>query len=161
MSNDFNINPNFKMGNFENSIQDFNKVFSSSLNQTNKAFENNTMEFEKIFNSMAQSQQMQPLQADAQFYVGMDAINSQKIENLSPSAKMAKDIGEGFSSSIKQLSAVEKQAEHDFETFASGGDISVHDVMISAQKSNLAMQMAIQLRNQMLNAYNEFKGMQV
>ena len=41
MAGDFNINPNFKMGNFENSIQDFNKVFSSSLNQTNKAFENN------------------------------------------------------------------------------------------------------------------------
>ena len=161
MAGDFNINPNFKMVNFENSIQDFNKVFSNSLNETNKAFENNSAEFEKIFNSMSQTQQMQALQADAQYYVGMDSINAQKIENLSPTAKMAQDIGSGFSNSIKQLSSVEKQAEHDFETFASGGDISVHDVMISAQKSNLAMQMAIQLRNQMLNAYNEFKGMQI
>ena len=40
MAGDFNINPNFKMGNFENSIQDFNKVFSNSLNETNKVVEN-------------------------------------------------------------------------------------------------------------------------
>ena len=55
----------------------------------------------------------------------------------------------------------EKEAETAFETFASGGDISVHEVMIASQKSGLAMQMAIQLRNQMLNAYNEFKGMSI
>ena len=48
-----------------------------------------------------------------------------------------------------------------FETFATGGDISVHEVMIASQKSGLAMQMAIQLRNQMINAYNEFKNMSV
>ena len=68
---------------------------------------------------------------------------------------------DSFSEGIKNLSNVEKDAEHAFETFASGGDISVHDVMIASQKSNLAMQMAIQLRNQMLNAYNEFKNMSV
>ena len=55
----------------------------------------------------------------------------------------------------------QRQSEKDIETFASGGDISVHQVMISAQKSALAMQMAIQLRNQMLNAYNEFKNMNI
>ena len=47
------------------------------------------------------------------------------------------------------------------ETFAAGGDISVHEVMIATQKSTLAMQMAIQLRNQMINAYTEFKNLRV
>ena len=155
----FEINPNFQMGNFTNSIDKYNEVFSNSLNETNNAFENGN-EFDKIFASMSQNQP-QPLQAGAQYYVGMDSINAQKIENLSPTAKMAQDIGKGFSDGIKNLSGIEKQAERDFETFASGGDISVHDVMISAQKSNLAMQMAIQLRNQMLNAYNEFNNMSV
>ena len=59
------------------------------------------------------------------------------------------------------LNTVQKQAETDFETFASGGDISVHDVMISAQKSSLSMQMAIQLRNRVLNAYNELKSISI
>ena len=60
---------------------------------------------------------------------------------------------------INELNAINKQSEDDLETFASGGDISVHDVMISAEKSSLAMGMAIQLRNQAVNAYNEFKNM--
>lgn len=157
MGSNFSINPNFQ-NNFDNSIQDFNKVFSTSLEQSDKSISQQS-DFDKIFNSISSSKQM-PIQGGAEYFVGMDSINAQKIENISDTAKMANDIGSGFSNGLKSLNSVEKQAEHDFETFASGGDISIHDVMISSQKSSLAMQMAIQLRNQMLSAYNEFKSMQ-
>ncbi len=161
MSSNFNINTNFQMGNFDNSINEFNKAFSNSINNTNKALENGG-NFNEIFNSIGQNnEQMAPMQLGAQYFSGVDAINSQKVENLSPTAQVAKDIGSGFSNSLNELSGIEKKAEQDFETFASGGDISVHEVMISAQKSNLAMQMAIQLRSQLLNAYNEFKNMSI
>lgn len=157
MGSNFSINPNFQ-NNFDNSIQDFNKVFSTSLEQSDKSISQQS-DFDKIFNSISSSKQM-PIQGGAEYFVGMDSINAQKIENISDTAKMANDIGSGFSNGLKSLNSVEKQAEQDFETFASGGDISIHDVMISSQKSSLAMQMAIQLRNQMLSAYNEFKSMQ-
>lgn len=159
MADNFSINPNFKMGQFENSISDYNKVFSDSLNQANNNIGQN-QSFDEIFNSF-NSNQIQPIQGGAQMYVGMDSINASKIENLSDTAKMANDIGKGFSSGLSQVSNLEKEAENAFETFASGGDINVHDVMIATQKSHLAMQMAIQLRNQMLNAYNEFKNMSI
>ena len=162
MTNSFNINTSFNNIGFDNSIDEFNKVFSNGINQSNSAFENG-QNFSDIFNSMTtnQTSMMNPVQLGAQYNIGLDTINAQKIENLSPSAKVAKDIGQGFSKSLNELSSIEKKAEQDFETFAAGGDISVHDVMISSQKSNLAMQMAIQLRNQMLNAYNEFKNMSI
>ena len=89
----------------------------------------------------------------------MDSISAQKVENLSPVAQMTKDIQTSFSNSLNNLNATAKEAEHAVETFASGGDISIHDVMIASQKSSLAMQMAVQLRSQLLNAYNEFKNM--
>ena len=44
------------------------------------------------------------------------------------------------------------------ETFAAGGDISVHDVMIASQKANLTMQMALQMRNRLVTAYNELRN---
>ncbi len=161
MSSNFNINTNFQLNNFDNSINEFNKAFSNSVNNANKALENGA-NFDEIFNSIGQNnEQMAPMQLGAQYFYGVDAINSQKVENLSPTAQVAKDIGSGFSNSLNELSGIEKKAEQDFETFASGGDISVHEVMISAQKSNLAMQMAIQLRSQLLNAYNEFKNMSI
>ncbi|MBQ9150474.1 flagellar hook-basal body complex protein FliE [bacterium] len=159
MAENFSINPNFNMGQFDNSINNYNKVFSNSLNQANSALDG-AQSFDEIFNSISNNQ-AKPLQAGTQMNVGMDSIAASKIENLSPSAKMASDIGKGFSNGLNQLNAIEKEAETAFETFASGGDISVHEVMIASQKSGLAMQMAIQLRNQMLNAYNEFKGMSI
>lgn len=159
MGSNFSINPNFNMNGFNNSINDFNRVFSNSLNGNENNL-NNASNFSEIFNSM--SHNMTPIQAGTQINDFNNTIGSvEKTKNISPVEKMAKDIGSGFSKGINDLNAVDKQAEVDFETFASGGDISVHEVMISAQKSSLAMQMAIQLRNQMLNAYNEFKSMQI
>lgn len=160
MTSGFNINPNFKTGQFENSISEYNKVFSNSLNQAQENL-NGAQSFDEIFKSMDNQIQTQPLQAGAQYFVGADTINMQKIENLSPTAKMAQDIGAGFKNGLSELSNLNKEAEDAFETFAAGGDISVADVMIASEKSSLAMQMAIQLRNQMINAYNEFKNMSI
>ena len=159
MGSNFSINPNFNMDGFDNSINEFNKAFSGSITGADKNLES-ASNFSDIFNSM--NKNMPPIQAGAQINDFGTVNNSiEKNQNISPVEKVAKDIGSGFSKGISDLNAVDKQAEVDFETFASGGDISVHEVMISAQKSSLAMQMAIQLRNQMLNAYNEFKSMQI
>ena len=157
MSQNFNINPNFNNfkidNNFNQFLNDFNKV---NLNPNGSQ-----SDFEKVFNSI-NTNSAQPVQAGIQYnnYIGIDAINAQKIE-MSDTAKMAHDFGKSLSDSLNGLNDIQRQAESDMETFASGGDISVHDVMISAQKSSLAMQMAIQLRNQVINAYNEFKNMSI
>lgn len=140
----FDINTNFNpINNFEkfnNSIKDFNKSFMEGKNELNTdktaSFEN----FSDVLNSVNKNE---------------------KPKDISPSQKVALDIQNGFKSGITELNASQRKAEDDFETFASGGDISIHEVMISAEKSSLTMQMAIQLRNQMLNAYNEFKNMQI
>lgn len=160
MAENFNINPNFNINQFENSINDYNKIFSNSLDNAGKNIQTG-QSFNDIFNSVGNNNQIAPIKGSAEFMVGMDSIAAQKIENLSPTAKMAQDIGKGFANGLNQVNAMGKQAEEAFETFAAGGDISVHEVMIASQKSGLAMQMAIQLRNQMLNAYNEFKNMSI
>ena len=153
---DFDINPNIQMGDFNNSINEFNKIFNDSINDTNKAFSNMDKSFQEVFNSMSQTK---PIEAGVQYQqIGIDSINAQKIENLSPAGQMLSDIGNGVKNSIYELNNVQRDAEKKAEIFAAGGDISIHDVMISAQKSTLAMQMAIQLRNQIMSAYNDLKG---
>ena len=52
-------------------------------------------------------------------------------------------------------------AERAEEILASGGDISAHEVIIAAEKSNLSLQMAVQIRNRLLNAYTEINSMQI
>lgn len=154
MAESFNINTNIKLNQFNNSIDNFNKNFSTQFDPSGASFD-------EVFNSFNEVQIKNPLQANAQMNIGIDSINAAKIENLSPTAKMANDIKKGFQNGLNEVNSLDKEAQNAFETFASGGDISVHEVMIASQKSGLAMQMAIQLRNQMINAYNEFKNMSV
>ena len=45
------------------------------------------------------------------------------------------------------------------EAFARGEDVSVHDLMIAAEKSTLSMQLAMQIRNRVISAYNDVKNM--
>lgn len=149
-----------------NSISNFNKIFSQNMNNFDNAVkggEGDFGEFGAVFDEVQKkgSKSSHKISGSVQMSVGADAINSQKVENLSDSARMARDIGSAFSNSINSLNSTQKQAEHAVETLASGGDISVHDVMIASQKSGLAMQMSIQMRNQMINAYNEFKNIRI
>ncbi len=155
MNNGFNINPNFRLDGFEKTFRQFNKDFSPEFSKTSSE-----EDFSQIFNSISDTSS-QPLKGHSEMFIGLDSINAQKVQNISPTAKMAQDIQNGLSNGLNELNTTVRKAESDFETFSAGGDISVHDVMISAEKSSLAMQMAIQLRNQMLNAYNEFKNMQI
>ena len=156
---------NFEINTNISSIDNFNKSFDKSIKNFDKQIDD-ASDFNEVFNSLTSSEpkntkEPQKLKGSVEMFLGADAINAQKIENLSETALMARDIGQGFSNGISNLSATQKTAEDAMETFAAGGDISVHEVMIASQKSTLAMQMAIQLRNQMINAYSEFKNLRV
>ena len=155
---------NFQINTNINTIDNFNANFDKSVKNFNEKIEE-ASDFNEIFNSLTSNvpentKEPQKLKGSVEF-LGADAINAQKVENLSETALMARDIGKGISGGISNLSATQKAAEDAMETFAAGGDISVHEVMIASQKSTLAMQMAIQLRNQAVNAYNEFKNLRV
>ena len=75
MSENFSINPNFNMGQFENSINAYNKVFSNSLNQANNNIQG-TQSFDEIFNSMSASKNISPIQGNAQYFADMNNIGA-------------------------------------------------------------------------------------
>lgn len=141
-----------------NSINDYNKVFQEDMNRVNADIQGQN-DFNEIFNNINDQLENQTINAGIAMNVGADAINAQKVENLSDSARMMNTFGNSISGAINSLNETQKEAENAVETLASGGDISIHDVMIASKKSGIAMQMAIQLRNQALNIYNEFKNM--
>ena len=146
-----------------NSLQEFNNIFQQDIDHISASFEEQA-EFEKIFNETAQRQNNEiqdKLSMRTNIDVRLDTINANKIENFSDSARMMNAFGDSIKGSINSLNEKQREAEHAVETLAMGGDISIHEVMIAQEKSSLAMQMAIQLRNQALNMYNEFKSMNI
>ena len=73
----------------------------------------------------------------------------------------ANTIGHTFSNSLNDINNTKLEAERMQEDIAMGGSTNIHDAMIAAEKAELSMQMAIQVRNRILSAYTEITGMMI
>lgn len=68
-------------------------------------------------------------------------------------------IGASFGSGLNAVNNAKLEANRMQEDLAMGGPTSIHDAMIAAEKAELSMNMAIQIRNRILNAYTELNSM--
>ena len=139
--------------NFNNisSINNFNELFNKNLNNIDLNEQNKS--FENILTN----------KTNEQLYGGIenDFDNETSKKETSQVESFLNGIGSSIESSVKSLNDVQVEAENTQIAFARGDDISVHEVMIAAEKSSLSMQMTIQLRNKVLNAYTEINQIKV
>jgi flagellar hook-basal body complex protein FliE len=62
---------------------------------------------------------------------------------------------------LNKVNDLQKESTAATESFLSGETDNIHNVMIAGSKANLALQMTIQVRNKVMDAYNEIMNMQV
>lgn len=138
--NDFSFNP---IGNFQDI---FNKDMAK-INSNTKFLEGGIEKFDINPDMVANDKELQN-----------DLSLLQPVEQ---SEKTPKSFGEALKKSLNEITQLDKEANAAKETFLSGGDIDVHSVMIASQKANLSLQMALQVRNKAVQAYNEIYRMSV
>ena len=63
--------------------------------------------------------------------------------------------------SIEKVNKLHKEADKALEKIVSGDAASVHDVIIAAEKANLSFNLMLQVRNKLVEAYQEIMRMQV
>lgn len=85
--------------------------------------------------------------------------NDLKILSNDGAGNVANNFKSALSNSMNELNATQRNAENAIETFATGGDIDVHSVMIASQKASMSLSMAMQLRNKAISAYQEIYKM--
>ena len=73
----------------------------------------------------------------------------------------ADQIGNVFNNSINAVNNARLEADRMQEDIAMGGSTNIHDAMIAAEKASLSMQMAVQVRNRIIAAYNDITGMMI
>ena len=82
-----------------------------------------------------------------------------------PQAPGPADSGPSFKDvlmeNIKKVNELQQDAEHAIEDLASGRRDDVAGVLIAKQKADLAFQMLQQVRNKLVDAYEEIKQMRV
>ena len=68
-------------------------------------------------------------------------------------------LGTSLGGGLNVVNNMKLEADRMQEDIAMGGSTDIHAAMIAAEKAELSMQMAIQVRNRILNAYTELNTM--
>lgn len=76
-------------------------------------------------------------------------------------AKSNIDFKKVLMNSINKLDSYEKEANQLNLMLATGEIDNIHDVMIASQKSEIALQFGIEIRNKIMDAYKEIMRIQI
>lgn len=87
---------------------------------------------------------------------GLDEVNKTNLTGSSPDS-----FGQMLNSALDRLSQTESAANEAVTRLASGEDIDLHQVMLTMQEADLSFQLALQVRNKLVEAYQEVMRMQV
>src|SRR4051812_36509190 len=82
-----------------------------------------------------------------------------------PTPATAKPAGGDFGAALKQavgaLDQLGQQADASTMALAKGDPIDIHEVMLSTEQASLGFSMALQVRNKLVDAYQEVMRMSV
>jgi len=62
---------------------------------------------------------------------------------------------------VGQVNALQKESDHKMQELATGKTQNIHETMIAAEKADIALRLMVQVRNKMIEAYQEIMRMQV
>ena len=93
--------------------------------------------------------QLMPVKASFVDTIG----NQQQVET--------KSFGEFLSDSLKEVNTLKKQSEVANMKLAAGQVEDISEVVIAGEKASIAVQLTMQVRNKMVEAYEEIMRMQV
>jgi flagellar hook-basal body complex protein FliE len=66
-----------------------------------------------------------------------------------------------MTNALRQVNELQLQAEDLSQALAAGQAADLHQVMLAAEKANLALQFTLQIRNKVIEAYQEIMRIQV
>jgi flagellar hook-basal body complex protein FliE len=93
--------------------------------------------------------------------IKLSPIGSRIIDNQIPVANGDKSFGQFLSEAIKDVNDLQKSAQQASTDLAAGKIQDVAQVAIAGEKAGIALQLTLQVRNKVLDAYQEVMRMSV
>jgi flagellar hook-basal body complex protein FliE len=85
--------------------------------------------------------------------------NTQNINKAS--ANKTVSFSDFMNEALDKVNSLQKESTDATNSFISGETDNIHTVMIAGAKADLALQMTLQVRNKVMDAYNEIMNMQI
>lgn len=97
---------------------------------------------------------------NVQVFSKLDSIHTydKNKENLE---SVGLSFGETLKNKLDEVNEKQLVAESTTEKFLKGEDVDIHEVMIKTEEAKLSLELAVQVRNKLLEAYQEINRMQV
>lgn len=83
------------------------------------------------------------------------------LSGTSPGREAPGDFGRLFTDLLTKLSALQADADRLAAGLAAGEAVDLHEVMLALEKASLGLQLALQVRNKVVEAYQEIMRMQI
>jgi flagellar hook-basal body complex protein FliE len=100
----------------------------------------------------------------------LSGLNSRTVDDgfLSDAGVAASNTGAAagmpfagmLQSMVKQTSLLDQKASQAVTGLLNGSGVEIHDAMIATQKADMAFELALQVRNKAVGAYQQMMGMQ-
>jgi flagellar hook-basal body complex protein FliE len=84
-----------------------------------------------------------------------------RAQRVSLAAEPAQSFGEALRQAIEQLPKLQEEADAAARELATGGEIELHDAMLALEKASLGFQLALTVRNKVVEAYQEVMRTQI
>ena len=105
----------------------------------------------------------QPFQPSVEFpgAVSPDGLRLPGAAATAESGNQYGNLLKPFQEGLAQVSKLNHDAVRLANEAAVGGDVDLHDVMIAGEKASVAVQLTLQVRNKLVEAYQDVMRMQV
>lgn len=82
-------------------------------------------------------------------------------QDLGSAQQAAETFGHLLAQAVEDLNRVNAEANEAMARLAAGEPVELHDVMIAMEQADLSLRLALQVRNKLIEAYQEIQRMQV
>ncbi|OPZ84206.1 MAG: Flagellar hook-basal body complex protein FliE [Firmicutes bacterium ADurb.Bin419] len=91
----------------------------------------------------------------------ISSISKSAFSNTEKAESLEGSFANYFMEALTKVSDLEKESTALTEDFAAGNTDNIHQVLILAEKADVALQFTMQIRNKIMDAYKEIMNMQV
>lgn len=91
----------------------------------------------------------------------VNQIQSQQKIGTQQVTETGQNFGDFFIKQMNETNQLQNQADQELQSLMIGESDNLHDVMVAMEEAKIALEMTTQVRNKIVDAYQEIKNIQI